>query len=342
MERNKVHFRHILLYHFRQGKNASDAHREICDTYGVEALSESTCQRWFMRFRSGDIDLEDAPRSGGPVTTNDDEILALVQHNRNLTTQEIADELNIHRTTIGYRLKKLGYVKKLDVWIPHKLSEKNLLDRILISESLLNRQKLEGFLKRLITGDEKWIMYDNIKRKKSWCSPGQPTQTVAKADLHPKKVMLCVWWDWKGVVYYELLPQGETIDSTKYCSQLTKLKQKIKDGRPELANRKGVVFHHDNARPHTSLMTHQRLRGFGWEILNHPPYSPDLAPSDYHLFRSLQNNLDGKKFDTLEALKKHLDQFFDEKPRKFYEDGIMKLPERWQKVIEQNGQYIVD
>jgi histone-lysine N-methyltransferase SETMAR len=84
------------------------------------------------------------------------------------------------------------------------------------------------------------------------------------------------------------------------------------------------------------------LRGFGWEVFNYPPYSPDLAPSDYHLFRSLQNNLDGKKFDTLEALKKHLDQFFSEKPQNFYEDGIMKLPERWQKVIDQNGQYIVD
>ncbi|KAG5311526.1 SETMR methyltransferase, partial [Acromyrmex insinuator] len=63
------------------------------------------------------------------------------------------------------------------------------------------------------------------------------------------------------------------------------LQETIKQKRPELINRKGVVFHHDNARPHTSLMTRQKLRELSWEVLMHPPYSPDLALSDYHLFR---------------------------------------------------------
>ncbi|KAG5344031.1 SETMR methyltransferase, partial [Acromyrmex charruanus] len=51
---------------------------------------------------------------------------------------------------------------------------------------------------------------------------------------------------------------------------------------------------HDNTRPHTSLITRQKLRKLGWEVLMHPPYSPDIAPSDYHLFRSLQTSLNGK------------------------------------------------
>ena len=74
----------------------------------------------------------------------------------------------------------------------------------------------------------------------------------------------------------------------------------------------------------------------------HSPYSPDLAPSDYYLFRSLQNSLNGKTFNDDEALKSHLVQFFADKDQKFYERGIMKLPERWHKVIEQNGKYIID
>ena len=64
----------------------------------------------------------------------------------------------------------------------------------------------------------------------------------------------------------------------------------------------------------------------------HPPYSPDLAPSDYYLFRALLD----------EAVKPHLVQFFADKDQKFYEPGIMKLPERWQNVIEQNRKYIID
>ncbi|GFT29525.1 histone-lysine N-methyltransferase SETMAR [Trichonephila clavipes] len=64
---------------------------------------------------------------------------------------------------------------------------------------------------------------------------------------------------------------------------------------PELANRRGIVFHQDNARPHTSVVIHQNLWELVWEVLMHPPYSPDLAPSDYRLFLALQNFLSGAR-----------------------------------------------
>ncbi|CAH2244527.1 jg7678 [Pararge aegeria aegeria] len=105
------------------------------------------------------------------------------------------------------------------------------------------------------------------------------------------KVMLCVWWDWKGIIHDELLPPGSTIDSELYYEQLMRLKQVVEGKRPELIYKRGVVFHHDNARPYTSLATQQKLREFCWEVLMYPPYSPDLTPSDFHLFRSLQNSL---------------------------------------------------
>ena len=87
-------------------------------------------------------------------------------------------------------------------------------------------------------------------------------------------------------------------------------------------------------------MTRQKLLQLGWEVLIHPPYSPDIAPSDFHLFRSLQNSLNGKNFSSLEDCKRHLERFFAQK-NKFWEDGIMKLPEKWQKVVEQKGEYVV-
>lgn len=138
-----------------------------------------------------------------------------------------------------------------------------------------------------------------------------------------------------------MLPFNETINTIKYCSQLDSLKAAIDEKRPELANRHGVIFHQDNARPHVSLTTQQKLVKLGWDVLPHPPYSPDLAPSDFHLFRSLQNYLNGKTFTSLEECKMHLEQFFVQKPKKFWEDGIFNLPARWQKVIVQNGEYII-
>ena len=116
----------------------------------------------------------------------------------------------------------------------------------------------------------------------------------------------------------------------------------IKEKRPELANRKGIVFHRDNARPHTSLATHTKLLELGLGVTSHPPYSPDLTPSYYHLFRCLQNFLNGQNFSNNDDLKSHLVKFFAVKDQKFYQRGIVKLPEKRQKVIEQNGRYLTD
>ena len=155
---------------------------------------------------------------------------------------------------------------------------------------LKKRNENDPFLKRPITGDEKWIVYNNIKRKKWWSRPREPARTTSKAGIRRKKVLLSVWWDYKGIVYFELLPPNRTINSVVYIEQLTKLNNAVEEKRPELTNRKGVVFHRNNARPRTSLVTRQKLLELGWDVLPHPPYSPDLAPSNYFLFRSLQKN----------------------------------------------------
>ncbi|KAG6799391.1 transposase [Apis mellifera caucasica] len=99
-------------------------------------------------------------------------------------------------------------------------------------------------------------------------------------------------------------------------------------------NRKGVVFHHNNARPHTSLVIRQKLLELGWDVLPHPPYSPDFAPSDYFLFRSLQNSLNGKNFNNDDDIKSYLIQFFANKNQKFYEHGIMMLKDGKRSLIK--------
>ena len=66
-----------------------------------------------------------------------------------------------------------------------------------------------------------------------------------------------------------------------------------------------------------------------------------MTPSDFQLFRSIQNSFSGKNFSSLEDYKRHLEQFFAQKDKKFWEDGIMKLPEKWQKVVEQKDEYVV-
>lgn len=342
MDNEKDHMRHIMLYEFRKGKTVGAATKDIREVYLDRAPALRTVKKWFAKFRSGDFNLEDQPRSGRPSELDDDVLRTLVANNSRISTEEVASELNVNKSTAFRRLKKVGYTLKLDTWVPHQLSEKNKVDRMSTAISLLRRIKNEPFLDRLVTGDEKWILYNNVQRKRTWKQAHEGAEPMSKGGLHPMKVLLCIWWDIRGVIYFELLPAGETITANKYCQQLVELKKAIDEKRPILANRKGVLFHHDNARPHVAKPTLAKLKEMNWEIMPHPPYSPDIAPSDYHLFRSLQNNLNGKKFKNVEDVKNHLDTFFNEKPRDFYESGIRKLVERWEWIAEHDGEYIID
>ena len=145
-------------------------------------------------------------------------------------------------------MHQLGYVHRFDVWVPHKLSEKNLLDCISACNSPLKRNKNIPFIKQIATEDEKWILYNNVERKRSWGKRNEPPPTTPKASLHPKKVMSCIWWDWKGILYHELLPENQTINSNKYCSQLDQLKAALDEKHLELVNRKHILFHQDSTR----------------------------------------------------------------------------------------------
>ena len=111
--------------------------------------------------------------------------------------------------------------------------------------------------------------------------------------------------------------------------QLIRLKRAIAEKRPEYATRhEAIIFHHDNACPHVAIPVKNYLENRGWEVLPHPPYSLDLAPSDYHLFRLMQNAFTEIRFTSEQGIKNWLDSSLAAKPAQFFWDGIHKLPER--------------
>ncbi|GFU24395.1 mariner transposase [Trichonephila clavipes] len=102
-----------------------------------------------------------------------------------------------------------------------------MMDRISICESLAKRNEIHPFLKRMVAGDKKWVAYDNIVQKLSWSKRREAAQTVAEKGLTARKVLLCIWWDLKQIIYYQLLPYGQTLISYLYCQQLDHLKLTI-------------------------------------------------------------------------------------------------------------------
>ena len=122
MEDRKVHYRHFMLLCFNSGKNASKTHDELCSVYGENAVSLRVCYQWFSKFRSGNFSIEDAPRSGRPTVIKNDQVKQIVDQNPQLTTRQIADIASVSKSTISRHLKEIGYVSKLDVWVPHQLT----------------------------------------------------------------------------------------------------------------------------------------------------------------------------------------------------------------------------
>jgi histone-lysine N-methyltransferase SETMAR len=124
-------------------------------------------------------------------------------------------------------------------------------------------------------GDETWFAYitsESNQQSLQWRHTGSPNPKNFKQMLTAQKIMAVVFWDRKGVRLMQFLPQGTTINAESYCEALKKLRRVIHNRQ----GRQRAVAHR---RPAGSL-----LEQFKWEILENPPYSPDLAPSDYHLF----------------------------------------------------------
>ena len=92
--------------------------------------------------------------------------------------------------------------------------------------------------------------------------------------------------------------------------------------------------------PHRSSVACQTINDLQWELLSHPTYSPDTAPTDYYLFHSLQNTLAEQHFKTEDEVRKVIDEFIASKDQAFWRRGIHQLPERWQSVVEASGDYI--
>ena len=108
-----------------------------------------------------------------------------------------------------------------------------------------------------------------------------------KQAISTRKNICTVFWDRQGVLLVEFLLQGTTINSAVYCETLKKLRHAIQNkGRGML--RVAILLLHDNARQHSVAQTQDLITSFRWEQMDHPAYSPDLAPSDFHLFLHLK------------------------------------------------------
>ena len=349
MESDVAGQRYTTWFLWREGVSAAEIHRRLTAVCGPNSPSRATVYNWIDAFKAGKTSTEDAPRSGRPVTASTlekvNQIRDLVKSDPRVTISELSDQTGISFGSVQTILsEELGLSKLTCRWIPKLLTQEQLFTRVEVSRLLLERQTREGpgFLDRIVAGDEAWFFFHEPETKtmsKEWRPVGSPPPLKPRETISAAKRMAIVFWDNIGILLIDWVPHGATINSQYYITVLENLRESIKQNRRGKLTR-GVLLLHDNARPHTSHETSAAIQRLGFEVLQHPPYSPDLSPCDYYLFAEMKRPLKGKKYESPQALASAVHQWVKSTPTEWFRAGIAKLPDRWARCIERHGEFV--
>lgn len=340
MNEDKIAIRALLRHYWKKGTSAKAAAEQICEVEGIGIVHRNTAAIWFKRFNEGDTSLVDKPRPGRPSDLDEGALCVALEKKPHSSCRELSTTLGIPKSTVYEHLIHLDYAYKRPRQDPHQLTVAQAKKRIEICNQLLQQPIGNRFWKRIVTCDEKWIFLRNPYNRRQWVSPETQPLPEVRQDRFGHKVMLCVWWNFEGIIHFELVPSSRSVDSRLYAEQIDRVYTVLSNRYPTLLNRRRLLYQHDNAPAHRSRVAQQKLKELGEiEVLPHPAYSPDIAPSDYGLFRSMAAFLRGRQFNTFNEVESACQEFFTSKPKEWYRRQIELLAERWTAVIENDGLY---
>ncbi|CAH2013730.1 unnamed protein product [Acanthoscelides obtectus] len=284
MELNREHFRAIIYYNFQRQLSQR--------VFRNEAPHQSTVSRWYGEFKRGRVSLSDDPRVGAPKTAvtqqNVDALRKLIIEDRHVTYREIEASLKISKTSIQKNLhEELGVRTLVSRWIPHLLTEEQKAARVNWCQKTLDRFN-SGNSKNvysIVSGDESWIYCYEPENKR------QSDVLVFQGEEKPTKVI-----------------RSRSVSKKMVATFLSKEElQKINTERR-------IILHQK---------TRQYLMEENVELLDHPPYSPDLSPNDFFAFPKIKNRLCGQRFQSSEEA---VDAF---------KNAVLDLPaNEWNKCFE--------
>jgi histone-lysine N-methyltransferase SETMAR len=296
---SNIEYRAVRKFFTRKGLNATEISKELDNVYKDSAPSYRTVAKWVAEFKDPERGFEDALRIGRPSTTNTDEnieaVERIVMRDRQISVRRVADELGIPKTNVHEIMNNhLGMKKVCTRWVPKLLTPLQRANRVDCCQELLEESEADSsnFSDRIVTGDECWVYhYDPLTQMeaKVWKKPGEQTPTRPRRQRSGGKLMMIIVWDKDGVLLIDFLPHGTTINDLYYASIIERLRFAILEKRRGKVSH-GVLLLHDNAPVHKCNIVQAAIRKVGFVELNHPAYSPDIAPSDYHLFSNLKKS----------------------------------------------------
>lgn len=348
-EIDKIKYRAVIEFLTLEAVCAKEIHERLVNVYGDLSPSYSTVKRWAVETKCGRRSLGDDPRSGRPATAVTEEnaaaLEAMIKEDRRITVLEMSQTLSISIGSVESLLHDhLNMNKVCARWVPRMLTDAMKLNRLEKSrENLaLMEASMADFEKRIVTGDETWVYHYDPECKqqsKEWKHPSSPTPKKFKAAKSAGKVMCTVFWDCKGPLLVDFLQDRRTITGAYYVTLIEKLREEIKSKRRGKLRAVPLLLH-DNAPAHTSHVAKAAVAQSGFVELPHPPYSPDLAPSDFFLFPKMKSELKGQRFSDDDEVKEAVMAYLEDQDETFYLEGIRMLTHRYQKCIAISGDYV--
>jgi [histone H3]-lysine36 N-dimethyltransferase SETMAR len=342
----KIEYRAYIKTRAVLGISATEIFKELVTAWGDDAPQYRTVAKWVTLFKDGRESLEDDPRSGRPITMFTQDNIALVKQlideDPHATYDELEAETCLSRGMLHQIIHVALRMRKLTSrWIPHQLTDEQRVKRLEASRLILAKFK-EGKwrLGDIITGDESWFYFRQIAHKlsnKSWVAEGETPRTVVRQNRFESKNMFSIMFKSTGPLHVQCVKKGESITADYYIRNcLSPAIQAINQQRPTSGTTNMKILH-DNAKPHVTLSVRNYLDRKGIAIIDHPPYSPDLAPSDFWLFDKIKQQL--SDHTSVESLKLEITSIVKNIPKEEYLTTFKKWLERLEMCIKNEGHY---
>ena len=240
--------------------------------------------------------------------------------------------------------ERLGLRKICARWVPHLLTDEQKQSRVRFAPQVIEKyDKCDPHhLEEIVTGDETWIYHfqPNSKAKnKVWVSSGGHRPVIARRCKTSNRMLYAIFFDWKGPVLQIPVPKGSSVTGKFYReSVLTRLVDFYQKRRPRTSVH-DIKLLHDNAPAHKSATVQEYLKESGLNVLDHPPYRPDLSHCDFWLFPRLKEMLAGHRFESRSGIGGAVYQCLQYIPKEDYQAAFPKWIDRCKMCVEADGTY---
>lgn len=347
-ESKDIQQRCSIKFCFLLGKNVKETEEMLRQAYGDDAMDRSNVYRWFGHLKNGRTSIADKLRSGRPVSGRSDgmivQIADLIAKDRRMSVRMMAEILGISKDTVHRILTiDLGKRKLSARFIPKILTDEQKKCRMLHCLDYIKcYENDQTFIESIVTGDESWIYgYEPETKRQSleWRGKMSPVKKIARMSKSKVKCMLVTFFDFKGLIHHEFIPEGQTINQHVYLDILSRLFEKMRKKRNDRWTTRNFRILHDNARPHTAMSICQYLAKRRITVMSHPPYSPDLSPCDFFLFNLLKKPMRGIRLSSVEDIQNKCTSLLKSVTETRYAHSFRSLAKRWEKCALMKGDY---